>query len=67
MHPKPNKTEITAVPCPQYHPIFSKGVQGEKSPKMIPRKYKTAVYPVTSGEAAERSAHYAENEQETAA
>lgn len=40
MYPKPNKTEISAVPYPQYHPTFFKGVQRGKSPKMTPRIYR---------------------------
>ncbi len=67
MHPKPYKTGSAAAPYPQYRPTSKRGLQGEKSPKMIPRNYKNAAYPATSGKAAERSVANAENEQETAA
>ena len=43
------------TPYPQYSPTSKQGVQGKKSPKMIPRRYSFPALSVIPTETAERS------------
>ena len=55
MIPKPNKNRDIPLPLPQYHPTEKRGVQGKKSPEMIPRRYSFTALSVIPTETAERS------------
>ena len=67
MIPKPYKNRDMPCTLPQYHPAFSRGLQGRKSPKMTPGIYRFTAYPATPQETAERSVTHATHEQEAAA